>query len=355
MIIISLIIIQGTIMEKEYKLILLSTLINKSSVENDEIDRILDNNVDWVEVAGILLNHRLGGYFYKGLTKEQLSKLPKELRKNLQMLIKGQMVNQKNLDGYINELYETLENQGIRYAGLKGVFFGASIYPSGIRRSNDIDLLVLERDLQKLDFLMRKIGYVQSFLPEGRLVEATKKEKLIQRLNYHDLVPYIKNTNDGIIEVDINFLFDGKDNQIDQLVFEKGTFVYRGENYSFRGLGIISNLAFLITHFFREATEELWIKNKRNFTLYKIVDIVNLIRFYKKELVLYDVVNAIKELNLVPKTLFTFYTISRFFDVKLIKEYISITEMENPFLCKKIMDEFPSFDSYFLDAFKMER
>lgn len=342
-------------MKKEYKLILLSTLINKNSVENEEIDKILADNIDWVEVAGILLNHRLGGYFYNGLTEDQLSKLPKELRKNRQMLIKGQIANQKNLDEYINELFETLENQEIRYAGLKGVFFGASIYPIGIRRSNDIDLLVLERDLQKLDVLMRKIGYIQSLLPEGRLVEATKKEKLIQRLNYHDLVPYIKNTNDGIIEVDINFLFDGKENQIDQLIFEKGTFVYGGENYSFRGLGIISNLAFLITHFFREATEELWIKNKRNYTLYKIVDIVNLIRFYKKELMLCDVVDTIKELNLEQKTLFTFYTINRFFDVKLIKEYISVIEMEKPSLCKKIIDESSNFDSYFVDAFKMGR
>ena len=166
-------------MKKEYKLILLSTLINKNSVENEEIDKILADNIDWVEVAGILLNHRLGGYFYNGLTEDQLSKLPKELRKNLQMLIKGQIANQKNLDEYINELFETLENQEIRYAGLKGVFFGASIYPIGIRRSNDIDLLVLERDLQKLDVLMRKIGYIQSLLPEGRLVEATKKDKLI--------------------------------------------------------------------------------------------------------------------------------------------------------------------------------
>ena len=29
-------------------------------------------------------------------------------------------------------------------------------------------------------------------------------------MNYHDLVPYVKRIDDIILEVDINFLFDGK-------------------------------------------------------------------------------------------------------------------------------------------------
>ena len=54
-------------MKKEHSLILKAVLQNKSEKEIREIDKILDSNLDWIEIAGIALNHRLGGYIYKGL------------------------------------------------------------------------------------------------------------------------------------------------------------------------------------------------------------------------------------------------------------------------------------------------
>ena len=196
------------------------------------------------------MNHRLGGYFYNGLTKEQRTKIPRELKKNIEMLVYGQAVNQEKMYKYINELNDILENCNIRYAGLKGIIYGACLYTKGTRRSNDMDLLVHEEDLEQLDAILSSAGYIQAKKKEGKLIEASRKEKLIQRMNYHDLIPYMKETDDGIIEMDINFLFDGKDNLIDSKVFDIGTRVYNGEQYSFRGLEIDTNLAFLICHFY---------------------------------------------------------------------------------------------------------
>ena len=58
-------------MKKEHSLILKAVLQNKSEKEIREIDKILDSNLDWIEIAGIALNHRLGGYIYKGLNTSQ--------------------------------------------------------------------------------------------------------------------------------------------------------------------------------------------------------------------------------------------------------------------------------------------
>lgn len=65
-------------MKKEHSLILKAVLQNKSEKEIREIDKILDSNLDWIEIAGIALNHRLGGYIYKGLNTSQQKKMPKE-------------------------------------------------------------------------------------------------------------------------------------------------------------------------------------------------------------------------------------------------------------------------------------
>lgn len=86
-------------------------------------------------------------------------------------------------------------------------------------------------------------------------------------MNYHDLVPYVKKTKMGILELDINFLFDGNKNLIDKNVYEMGTMVYKGR-YRITGLNPYTNLAFLCCHF----TEKLQIPygRKENVTLHYI-------------------------------------------------------------------------------------
>lgn len=130
---------------------------------------------------------------------------------------------------------------------------------------------------------LRAMGYIQSNMSNGEMVEATKKEKIIQRMNYHDLVPYVKKTKMGILELDINFLFDGNKNLIDKNVYEMGTMVYKGR-YRITGLNPYTNLAFLCCHFYREATDTIWTEGKRDVTLYKIVDMMNFIRFYREQI-----------------------------------------------------------------------
>ena len=250
-------------MKKEYDVVMLGSLIKRTDEEDSILNKAIEEGVNWIEVGGILLNHRLSGYFYNNVSNQNLQTIPEEMRKNLKALIKGQEIEQIRLSKYIKEIDAALKDTSIKYAGLKGIIFGAGLYKAGVRRSNDIDLLVYEEDLDKLDCIFRKIGYIQSLLPDGKLIEASRKEKVIQRMNYHDLVPYVKMESDGMVVVDINFLFDSKDNLVDGKVFNRGLHIYNGENYSFKGLDIESNLAFLIVHFYREAVNDIWIKDKR--------------------------------------------------------------------------------------------
>lgn len=340
---------------KEYELILLVVLVKKTLNEINRVDKLLKEKIDWVEVGGILLNHRLGGYFINGLNEKQLRKIPRELRKNLQMLVLGQKENQQSLVACIQELSNKLENEEIRYAGLKGIIFDTEIYSKGTRRSNDLDILVYEEDLGKLDNLMRRLGYIQSLRPNGKLIEATKKEKMIQRLNYHDLVPYVKEGINGIVEVDINFLFDGKNNIIEKKVFELGTMIYKGEEYSFRGLTYITNLAFLISHFYREATEELWVNNHRNLVLYKIIDIVNYIRTYNDKVNVLELIHILNILNLIEKGLFVFYIIQEFFNNELVKKYVDKLEEQYPEYAQKLNCDKQIFKQFFEDSFLLNR
>lgn len=338
--------------KKEHEFILNAVLIEKNEEEINYINKALDKQIDWIEVVGIAMNHRLGGYFYNGLTKEQRTKIPRELKKNIEMLVYGQAVNQEKMYKYINELNDILENCNIRYAGLKGIIYGACLYTKGTRRSNDMDLLVHEEDLEQLDAILSSAGYIQAKKKEGKLIEASRKEKLIQRMNYHDLIPYMKETDDGIIEIDINFLFDGKDNLIDSKVFDIGTRVYNSEQYSFRGLEIDTNLAFLICHFYREATGEIWVNNKRNLIIYKIVDMVNFIRHFEKHMNTEKLIKLFKELNIIEKALYSFLTIQKFYNQEFINEIIECISSNYNDIYQKYVNNHV-FEKYFEDSFSL--
>lgn len=308
-------------MKNEYKLILSGVLINKSAEENKEIDNLLNMKINWGEVAGVLLNHRLGGYFYMHLTDRQRVKIPKEMRKALELLVRAQKEVHSELIIEQNLVGEELNKTDIRYAMLKGAFFSSDIYDIGARRSNDLDMLVYEEDLELLDIHLRKLGYIQSNMPNGEMLEASKKEKLIQRMNYHDLVPYVKRIKTEILELDINFLFDDKDNLIDKTVFEMGTKIYNGRNYSVKALNPYTNLAFLCSHFYREATNTIWTSGKRDVVLYKIVDIVNFIRSYESTINIDEYIDVANKINMIEKTAYTFKIINEFYDLDFISEF----------------------------------
>ena len=326
-------------MKKEHEFVLKASLIDKNEKDINEINSLLDEELDWVEVAGIMLNHRLGGYVIKGLDKEQKEKMPKEVSKALGFLVKAQKEQFKENIEELRKVNVALLGDDIRFAALKGAFFGCEMYEKGTRGSNDIDLLVYEEDLDKLDVCLRNMGYIQSNMTNGEFVEATKKEKIIQRMNYHDLVPYVKPSSDGIFELDINFLFDGKTNLVDKDVYDMGTKIYKGD-YEIVGLNYYTNMAFLCCHFYREASDTIWTSGGRDVTLYKIVDMMNYIRHYREHLDYEELVNIIKILHIEKKAYFTFKIMTEFYDDKFLVamlEKLSKYETEDDEM-KKIYD-----------------
>lgn len=337
-------------MKKENQLILTTVILNKTKDERELIKKLLSEKLDWGYIGGILINHRLSGYFYMGLESNLMVKVPKEIREALKLLVIAQKEQQLRNCGQVEFINKELLDNNIRFAALKGAFFNAEMYELGLRRSNDIDFLVYEEDLEKLDVTLRRLGYIQSNLPKGQLIEASKREKLIQRMNHHDLVPYVKRVNDEVVEVDINFLFDGKENMIDKQVFDIGTKRY-GKTYSVNALVPETNLAFLCVHFFREATNTIWTDTKRDLLLYKIVDIMNFIRVYSSEKGI---------INIAEKTLMSNDAEVRYNSSKCSKQYYdfdaftSVVDLGNGsiILKEQSLFLFNMFNEYFSDIVK---
>ncbi len=301
-------------MIKEYRVIFLSCLKQRTKEQDYELEYLFSEHLDWEKIGGQLLYHRLCGYFYGGLTSELRKRIPVEILKAIEAIIDSQREQFLVTIPEIKKLFEKFEQEKIRYAGLKGLYYFVNqIYKPGERRSNDIDLLVHEDDLDKLDKIFREAGYIQSLLKDGEFIEASRKEKIIQRMNYHDLIPYVKKTTSvhlPIIEFDINFLLDSQEVLATNNVLKYETCKKSSELFSGRILTSIANFAHLCIHYYREASNTLWTNDKTDVLLYKIVDIANCYVEIKQ---IDAWISFVKENNLQKSAYFTLMALYEFY------------------------------------------
>ncbi|MCI9541769.1 MAG: nucleotidyltransferase family protein [Lachnospiraceae bacterium] len=320
-------------MNKEQRLILDVVLKNKSVEKIEEIDGLLEEKLDWCVISGQLMNHRLLGYFYEGLTSNQRDKMPKELRRTTRLLMsKQEEVMKKNYEMY-DKLSEKFEKENIRYCALKGLMFCADFYELRERRSNDLDIMLLEEDLGKADKIFREFGFIQSFMKDGEMKEATRKEKICQRLKFHDLVPYVKYEGDSVMKIDINFRFDSENNDIDKEVFDRGVSYYGKNEIEVKGLPFDTNLIFLCIHFYREGRNTIWTKGKRDLLLYKLVDVINMIRVHYDEFIVDKWLTLVKKLHVEEKCYYTFYILDKFYKDEKIEQVLeTLTPEDNSYI-----------------------
>lgn len=60
----------------------------------------------------------------------------------------------------IDKIAKVLEQLGVEHVCLEGALFCGDFYELGERRSNGVDIMVLEKDLGKLDVAMQSCGYI---------------------------------------------------------------------------------------------------------------------------------------------------------------------------------------------------
>lgn len=300
-------------MRTEIELILLGCLTKRNDQEEKRLSELLEMKEDWAFITGELIRHRVNGNFYMSLFEEQKKYIIGKVRQTFELLCACYEEYNHYILSFFQELIKKTDEANLTVAGLKGSVFNTSIYKLGARKSNDLDILVAEDDLKVFDKIMRELGFIQS-LDEGK-TEATRKQKMIQIMNYHDLVPYFKIVKKplvGFIKVDVNFHFDSKDHDITRSILNDGLQDYEGNGYVTRGLKWSSHLLHLCVHFYREATNSIWTSSARDVDLYKIVDIENTMRtFSKEELMTWcDYINKF-ELN--KQCYFTLYYLNEFY------------------------------------------
>lgn len=238
-------------------------------------------------VLGQLFFNRMQGVAFEKLSKlNLLNKTNREFRNSLRSAYEKNVEKNESFYKCITIISHILSTLDVKAAMLKGAVL-CSRYPKGCRTSNDIDLLVLSKDVTKVGNALLGVGFKQGNIINGNFVAASRKEIIESKMMRGETVPYIKEVNlpsMKYLEIDINFSLDYKngDEYILIDIIEAVDWIDI-DNIKIPTLSKEDFFIHLCAHLYKEATTFAWIKMKRDMTLYKYYDIYLLLKQLGKD------------------------------------------------------------------------
>ena len=232
-------------------------------------------------VLGHIFLNRMQGIAYGTLKRNKLlGKINREFRNSLSAAYEQNVQRNESFLKCVAMLSKILVSCDCKVAMLKGAYLCAH-YPDGYRTSNDVDLLVLPKDVTRVGHLLSTAGFHQGHVENGEFIPATRKEIIESKMMRGETVPYIKEVNLPFMkffEVDINFSLDYKNGSDDVLMNMLSNACHRGEKeLSIPTLNDSDFFIHLCAHLYKEATTFPWIEMQRDMTLYKYCDIYMLL------------------------------------------------------------------------------
>ena len=228
---------------------------------------------NWYQFLGFCDFHRMTGY----LTDDLIASpdVPAQVKRHARIQKAYQAHKQDELIGAAKVLSVRLEAYKLPHTFLKGMVLAGYIYGPGERCSNDIDLLVLPKDVGRISEILKSIGYVQGIYQNGQIKEFDRLEIIKRRMNRGETAPFVKLTGDDIapfIEIDINFSLDWLPTDESNLTeeFLRNTIIAKN---GLRTLDTEHSVIYLCMHLYKEAMVYSMVRRLKDIELYKYLDI----------------------------------------------------------------------------------
>jgi hypothetical protein len=229
--------------------------------------------VDVEKLFGQIVANRIAGIAYNNI---DFSDVSNDVEKALYCLYQSAKDRTKSFKSNLRYLATILHSADFNYSLLKGAFLTTALYPEGYRTSNDIDILIEEHNISRLQNLLVSAGFVQgSSNRNGEIIPAPRREIVMSRMNYGETIPFVKEVEGSVLEVDINFSLDYKPELDSQIVigFLTNRDLITIDECEFYTLNKVDFLIHLCCHLYKEATTSDWVRRRRDLMLYKFSDI----------------------------------------------------------------------------------
>lgn len=251
----------------------------KYNCEKDDLELLL----------GEICMNRVAGIAYKNIINNSGIIVSDEIVKILKIVYENNLIRNEKYCNNVNYISKIMKNANFKYAMLKGAFLSTCVYESGMRTSNDIDILIEEENVSKCQEILINNGFIQgAFIPGKGILPATRRDIILARLNFGETVPFVKIHEGEPLVVDLNFSIDYKPERGTQIVKDllDNTAEIAYEDTVLKCLNIDDFIVHLCCHLYKEATIYDWVKRRKDLLLYKFSDLnVIFSRYMNDELV----------------------------------------------------------------------
>ncbi|MFO7981718.1 MAG: nucleotidyltransferase family protein [Candidatus Aminicenantes bacterium] len=187
-------------MLSEIELLILCSRVELQPNQKTELEKILDQGLDWEKVLKRASQECVPPLVYKNL-KPYAEKIPHEVEKKLNETYLRNLGRNIVLLSMLKPVLEAVENKGIKAALIKGARLVHTIYHDiGERYFIDVDFLVYPSDRYKIQKILKDMGFVQAS-SEHIHHELSKREK-----KYWTYRPVFRK---GKLELELHYNFPG--------------------------------------------------------------------------------------------------------------------------------------------------
>jgi hypothetical protein len=283
---------------------LLLNVIEFYHTDKSKIELAMSKNIDWVGLIGYITHNRLSGLFYSVMSSNGIM-LSSQLNHELSLMKDIQALRVNALRKQIGEITNKLESCEINHVFLKGSVLSGTVYPEGARSSNDIDILIMPKDVTRVGKALKELGYIQGEynFTTNKLNEFSRQEIIYRRMNWGEVGTYVKMTDlPGLnyTEVDVNISIDwlpsGKENIIEEMICSREK--YDVNNLYVPSLRYEDFLIYLCVHLYKEAVLINMVQKLRDYDLYKYVDIYAFLHVFNNKIDWTCLEQRIKSFNL---------------------------------------------------------
>lgn len=251
------------------------------------------SNLDWYAALGFLQLNRVAGRFYRVACERELL-LPPGVAAHLAGIAEYQRMRNRKMLFWLKKICHALNRIEIPYAVLKGnVLVHADfdrknrletvrpLYELGERASNDIDLLVLPKDVGKVEKALMQCGFTQGYYDAVAhdIRTVSRKDILERRMNRGETVPFqriLQCEQLRHIEIDINFSLDylsnGMKEILEKMLARTQIYLLRTGG-TVRSLETVDFLIHLILHQYKEMRVYSMVMRGKDLQFYKLLDL----------------------------------------------------------------------------------
>jgi hypothetical protein len=328
-------------MKKEHTLVL--ELCKFLNPDKEKIRRLLEPSTDYPLVLGSLLFNRMGAVAYHTLKEcELLGCVNREFRNTLKSVYETGVEQTKSFQNALGMVNQIFNEFYLPYAFLKGAYL-VSLYPDGLRTSNDIDILTEYGNITLLCSLLNEAGFSQGHIRNGEFVPASRPEIIHSMINRGETIPFVKKINMPkmeFCEVDLNFSVDYKPEQNSNVV---SGLLENSRRLKTGGLIVFSPVDFLIhlcLHLYKEAAVIAWVEMNRDLSLYKFCDIYLLVNKWMDENFHREIKDRIFEFGLQKECYYALFHTKTLFGIKnkYLQKLLSDIEPQNTLYLKEVLE-----------------